>query len=385
VVKAKVLFVDDEENNLVVCEAVCGEHFEVLTATSGEAALELMRTNEVGVLITDQRMPGMTGVELLEKARVEFPDTVRLLITAYSDLPAAVDAINRGRIRRYLKKPWDPDELKAETANALDQFETRRRVQELERQLSRTERVYALGVVAAGIGHELRNPIGWVSTNVNHSLDELDALSEDLNDSVEIGKVQGRIAELRSALQDAAMGAQRVVEIVSAIGMSTTRPASDAELVDLEEVLRLALRLVEGDLHRSARLDLEISGSAWVRGSRTKLSQIVLNLLINAIHAATHNSAAVAVIGARVSLEGDFARLEIADSGTGVPEDARQTIFDPFFTTKPGVGSGLGLAIARKIAQELGGSLDVGRDERLGGAVFCLRLPAERAGTMVSS
>jgi two-component system, NtrC family, sensor kinase len=379
-VSARVLFVDDEDNNLVVCEAVCADHFEVLTATSGEAALALMREQEVGVIIADQRMPGMSGVELLERVRIEFPDVVRLLITAYSDLPAAVDAINRGQIRRYLKKPWQPDELRAETADALEHYTMRRRVRELERRLSQTERVYARGIVAASIGHELRNPIGWVSTNVKHSLIELEALREVVRGTAAEQVCGARLEDLRSALQDAAVGAERVVEIVSAIRGTTVRPAADQELVNLEEVLRLGLRLVEGDLRRSARLDLEVRGAPRVRGSRTKLSQIVLNLLVNAVQAAARNKEREALVGARVALIGNVAELEIADTGMGVPEGEQDRIFDPFFTTKPGVGTGLGLAISRRIAEELGGFLEVGRDVRLGGAVFRLRLPAEIAG-----
>src|SRR4051794_16779011 len=176
----RVLFVDDDEENLLVAEAVCGDDFSVLTARSGAEALSLMRSHEVGVIISDQRMPEMTGVELLEKVQAEFPDTVRLLVTAYSDISAAIDSINRGQVRRYLRKPWEPEELKAEISDALERYLTQRRVRELERRLIQTERVYALGIVAAGIGHELRNPISWISTNLQHSLSELEELGNAL-------------------------------------------------------------------------------------------------------------------------------------------------------------------------------------------------------------
>ena len=375
----KVLFVDDEEGNLVVSEAVCGDDFEVLTARSGAVALELMRAYEVGVIVCDQRMPEMSGVELLEKVQAEFPDSVRLLVTAYADVGAAIDAINRGRVRRYLKKPWEPEELKAEVADALERYLTRRQLRELERRLVQTERVYALGIVAAGIGHELRNPISWITTNLQHSLAELGELSEALkaNDAL---LASGKVDEIRAALQDASMGAERVAEIVSAIQLSMLRPAGESEIVDLEEVMHLSLRLVEGDLRRAGKLDLQVNGSPRVRGSRTQLSQIVVNLLINAIHAVAKLSPAGAVIAVRIGTDGKLASLEVADCGAGVPEQDRERIFDPFFTTKPGVGTGLGLAISRKIAAELGGTLEVDRDGRLGGAVFRLTLPAQVPG-----
>jgi len=370
----KVLFVDDDESNLVVCEAVCGDEFDVLTASSGTEALALMRTHEVAVVVTDQRMPYMTGVELLEQIRVEFPDAARVLVTAYADAHAAIDAINRGRVRRYLKKPWEPSELKAELLDGFERYSTQRRIKELERRLIQTERVYALGIVAAGIGHELRNPISWIATNLAHSLNEISELGRVLA-AKDVVKAAGKLDEIRAALQDANTGTERVIEIVSAIQLSMVRPASETELVDLEEVVRLALRLVDGDLRRAAHVEVDVQSAARVSGSRTQLSQIVVNLLVNAIHAVSKTPLDRAAIHVRVNADERFVTLEVGDSGSGVPEQDRERIFDPFFTTKPGVGTGLGLAISRKIAVDLGGSLEVGRDARLGGACFRLSLP----------
>jgi C4-dicarboxylate-specific signal transduction histidine kinase len=370
----KVLFVDDDESNLIVSQAVCGDEFDVLTAADGAQALALMRTHEVAVIVSDQRMPNMTGVELLEQVHLEFPDTARVLVTAYSDAHAAIDAINRGRVRRFLKKPWEPSELRAEIMDGLERYSTQRRIKELERRLIQTERVYALGIVAAGIGHELRNPISWIATNLAHSLTEL----ADLRRVLDGRDAAAKIDEIQAALQDANTGTERVIEIVSAIQLSMVRPASENELVNLEEVVRLALRLVEGDLRRAGHVELDVQSSARVSGSRTQLSQIVVNLLVNAIHALAKTPLDKAVISVRVSADERFSRLEVADSGPGVPDQDRERIFDPFFTTKPGVGTGLGLAISRKIALDLGGSLEAARDARLGGAVFRLSLPVQR-------
>ncbi|HWZ92492.1 MAG TPA: response regulator, partial [Polyangiaceae bacterium] len=152
---AKVLFVDDDESNLIVCRESCGSEFPVLTADGAEAALEMLSKHEVGAIIADQRMPGTTGVALLERVHAEYPDTIRLLITAYSDIRAAIDAINCGHVRRYLKKPWLPEELRNEVREALEAYRLKRERDALDIRLRETERVYALGVVAASIGHEL--------------------------------------------------------------------------------------------------------------------------------------------------------------------------------------------------------------------------------------
>jgi C4-dicarboxylate-specific signal transduction histidine kinase len=373
---AKVLFVDDDEANLVVCEAVCSDEFDVLVAADAVSALELMRSNEVGVIISDQRMPEMTGVELLEVVRERHPEAVRLLITAYSNTPAAVDAINRGQVRRYLKKPWEPQELKAEVRQALEWYHTQRRIEQLERRLTQTERVYSLGVIAAGIGHELKNPISWITGNLEHTLlrfDRLRKLAEEPN--IDPSALRREVDQISDTIGDAKQGADRVCEIVQGIKMSVVQPSAEVVPVDLEEVLRLTLRLVSGELRRRARVAVNASGHAFVRGSSTQLSQIVLNLLVNALQAVNKDEVKTKQVAVRLFREGPNIRLEVADSGSGVPEEDRERIFDPFFTTKPGVGSGLGLAISRKIAEDFGGSLGVSRDRELGGAVFQLSLP----------
>jgi C4-dicarboxylate-specific signal transduction histidine kinase len=377
---AKVLIVDDEEGNLIVCEAVCGETFDLITAANADAALELMRQHEVGVIVADQRMPGMNGVELLERVRNEYPDTVRLLMTAYTDMPAAIDSINRGHVRRYLKKPWKPEELKADIQEALDWYHTNRRLHELEQRLIQTERVYALGIVAAGIGHELRNPIGWISSNLQHSMAELSEVHELLAKQPGYDRlISIKVEEVSASLTDATTGVQRVQEIVSGIEMSTVRPSGEPEVVSLADVVKLSLRLVGGPLKRSARLELDIEGAPRVKGSSTQLSQIVLNLLVNAFQAVADQAPNRRIVSARIRADAEFAHLEIADAGPGVAESDAERIFHPFFTTKPGVGSGLGLAISRRIAEELGGRLTVERDEALGGARFRLSVALREA------
>ena len=161
-----ILYVDDDESNLTVLEAACTPEFRVLTASSADAAMEILHREEVAVLLVDQRMPGMTGVEFFETTREDFPDTVRLLITAYSDLTDAVNAINRGQVRGYIRKPWEPEELKATLRGAIEIHETRHKVHELEQRLLDVERVYALGVAAAGVAHELRTPLQSLMTSL---------------------------------------------------------------------------------------------------------------------------------------------------------------------------------------------------------------------------
>lgn len=367
----KVLFVDDDEANLVVCEAACGDDFDVLTATSADAALELMKREEVGVIVADQRMPGTTGVELLERVRVDYPDTVRVLITAYSDIQAAIAAINRGRVRRYLRKPWEPGELKAELRDALDIYAMSRKLSAMDVRLRETERVYALGIVAASIAHEMKNPMMWVTNSLSFAQNELRKLSDQSGS----GPIKARLEEIEASLTDTRTGVDRVVDIVRGIELPTRSDAGTLKPVDFAEVLRLSLRLVSGELMRCASLELDVTCAPKVKASATKLGQVVLNLIVNAMQAVASRPRSENTISVRLRVEDAWTVLEVADNGPGISEQDLGRIFDPFFTSKAGVGTGLGLAISRRIVEELDGSLVAGRDERLGGACFTVRLP----------
>jgi two-component system, NtrC family, sensor kinase len=372
-----VLYVDDDVANLVVFEAICAGAFPVLTATSAKAAIELLETHHVGVLLTDQRMPGQTGVELLERARIVYPDTIRLLVTAYSDLQAAVDAINRGHVRRYLRKPWDHEELRGELRDSLELYELTRRVRTLEKRVRETERVYALGVVAASVAHEIRNPIGWVVNNCHVMRLQIERLRKEVA-SPDLGpeRIAEEIARMEEALEDVEIGAQRVIEVVKGVEISSRPSAHDDQLVDLGQIMQWTLKLVRGVAQYDARFDVAPGPWPTIRGSANKVCQVLLNLLTNAIHAVRDAAPGRRWVRLRHITEDAWVFIEVEDGGPGVPQTIGEKIFDPFFTTKDGEGSGLGLAISRNIAREMGGDLElVPSDGTTSGALFRFRVP----------
>ncbi|MES2761176.1 MAG: response regulator [Bacteroidota bacterium] len=108
----KVLYVDDEENNLMAFKASFRRYFTIYTARSSDEAQEILKEHTIHILITDQRMPGTLGTELLAKAVVNYPHQIRILLTGFSDIEALKDAVNRGQIFRYLQKPWNDEELR---------------------------------------------------------------------------------------------------------------------------------------------------------------------------------------------------------------------------------------------------------------------------------
>jgi len=134
--KITVLFVDDEENNLFSFKASFRLKYNVLTANSGDKALEILTKNQVHIIISDQRMPEMTGVEFFEKVLEKFPDAIRILLTGYADMNAVVDAVNKGKIFHYLAKPWNEEELDLTINRAYEKYLEKARLKEMNEKLS---------------------------------------------------------------------------------------------------------------------------------------------------------------------------------------------------------------------------------------------------------
>ena len=353
-----VLYVDDEPANLVVFAAGLRGTVSVVTAPSGATALELMRKQEIAVLVADQRMPGMSGVDLLSAVRNEFPDTVRILMTAYSDLEAAIDAINRGHVHLYLRKPWEPVELRQVLVQAVERYRAVRWANELERRMRETERMYALGVIATGVAHELRGPLTALSMN-------LELMSGQLDEPAKRSSVL-------ASLHDCRLSVRAIADIVSGVELST-RKRTDED-VNLREVVEFAVRSALGELRHRGQVSLTVNDVPPIRGSRTRLGQVVLNLLVNAIEALDPAQRLRNLLTVTLGLDEGFALLTVEDNGSGIAPDVASRVFDPFFTTKADGGTGLGLAISKQIVVELGGQIEVssvvGR-----GTTFRVRLP----------
>lgn len=135
--KINVLYIDDEVDNLNSFKAVFRREFKVFIAESAKEGRKIMDANKIEVILTDQRMPDVTGVEFLASIKDEFPDCMRILVTGYSDLNAVIDAINKGEVYRYVSKPWENDDLKILIHQAYEVYRLRRENKELTATLLR--------------------------------------------------------------------------------------------------------------------------------------------------------------------------------------------------------------------------------------------------------
>jgi response regulator RpfG family c-di-GMP phosphodiesterase len=134
--KIDILYVDDEENNLVSFKATFRLKYNVLIASSADAAIKILESKPVEIIITDQRMPQMTGIEFLEKIIDKYPDPIRILLTGYADMNAVIDAVNKGKIFHYLSKPWSEQELSESIKKAFEVFQSNKEIKEMNSKLA---------------------------------------------------------------------------------------------------------------------------------------------------------------------------------------------------------------------------------------------------------
>jgi signal transduction histidine kinase len=372
-----ILYVDDDTSNLVVLQAACADTFRVEIVSNGPAALEVMAHSEVAVLLADQRMPGMTGIELCEMTAERHPDTVRMLITAYADMSETVQAINRGKVSRYVRKPWDPAELKAVLRDSVDVYKTRMRLRHLERRFIETERTYALGVIAAGFAHEVRSPLASLVMNNDLARTRLGELQAALEPLGGVTPLHWELIEkIGRHVAAADQSAERLREITEGIDLSHRR--TDTQITtDMHQILDLTLKLVRSTISRRAILETQVEPVPYVFGSPSKLGQVLTNLLINAVQAMPERPRAENLITIDLRAMDGSVELAISDNGIGMSAETLERIFDPFFTTKSEGGTGLGLAISKTIVEEAGGRIEVSSEEGQGSR-FTVWLPVAR-------
>lgn len=228
-----------------------------------------------------------------------------------------------------------------------------------EARMLELDRMVAVGTLAAGVAHEINNPLTFVSGN-------LDLLEAALVDAP---------SEIRAALVDARTGAQRIQRIVGDLSGLSRDERPVLGRVDLVEVVELSLRITDTELRHRAQVERELAAVEPVLVDPRRLGQVVTNLLLNAAHAIPVGRVSENRVTVRTAMRGANVALEVADTGCGIEEHLLEEIFDPFMTTKsPGEGTGLGLAISRQIVETFGGRIEVESEVGVG-TTFRVLLP----------
>lgn len=368
-----VLLVDDETLNLQALAALLEADYRVHTATDGPRALALLANPDIAagiqVVISDQRMPRMTGVEFLKEVRTQRPDIKCLLLTGYNDMNAVVGAINDAGIYRYMQKPVEIQELRLALLRATEAWQLEHDNRELMAALSRSyERLAELDSAKTSflryLSHEVNTPLNWLAATTVIERAALSPETRQMIDYVDCGRE--RLYGLVSA----------VVRYFEAAGLESSRQQEPVNLSPLLAQLADGLR---STLAGQFSLQVEQPEILMLQTDPVLLAEVIGHLLENAVsHALRGGTSAEVVVRAR--LEALRVVIEVHNSGRTPDPDTLPRLFEPFFfcgSLHGANGFGLSLATARALAAAVGGVLEADTATVFGSGL-CLRLTLPR-------
>ena len=363
----KVLVVDDEPDVLSSVHDLLRINYEVVTCQRPSEALDhLKAASEIAVILSDQRMPGMTGVQLLQQAQAIRPETTRLLFTAYADIRTVIDAINEGHVFRYITKPWESEELESVIRQAVERhdmiLERNRLLAELQSTNAKLAEANRLkGVFLEVASHELNTPVTVVL-----GLTDLWKLSLPKDVS---GPERQWVERINSAARRLAKTVQRMFKLVQNKEFGQTL---DLETVPVPSLIGDAIDEIKPYLEaRQQRVELEIEPQAdTIEADASKIMDVLVNLLANAIKF-TADRGTIRVQASRVEGDSDWIKVVVKDEGIGVHPGDQQYLFEPFFTGFDTLhhssgeyqfgkrGIGLGLCLVKTFVELHGGRVEV--------------------------
>jgi len=350
----KVLYIDDEENNLLAFKASFRRQYEIYTAISAAEGLKILQNISVEVIIADQKMPETTGVEFFKSISKNYPDPIRILLTGYTDITALADAINHGDIYRYITKPWNDLELHNSIKNAHDAYKAkidlRNKVRELEKTNDELNRfIYS-------ISHELRAPLVSVIGIVN--LVKMEGLFNSSGEYWEL--IESCSVKLDYYIQ-------KTLQYYK-----NNKNLSDKAEINFPKLVEEIIQEYSPN-EPDTKFNVSINQTEPFYGDTFRIEVILGNLISNAIKYQKEEAGAKLVdISIHVSMIS--AEIIIKDNGLGILNEHLDKIFTQFFKAKNNRGSGLGLFIVKEALNKIGGTISVSSTVNQG-TTFKINIP----------
>ncbi|HEX4450974.1 MAG TPA: hybrid sensor histidine kinase/response regulator [Kofleriaceae bacterium] len=363
-----VLYVDDERGNRVVFETSMKAEFNVRVASEPAEALQVLESTDVAVIVTDMRMPTMSGEELLRIAKERWPQTIRMVVTAYSDIEPILRAINEGLVARYIIKPWVRTELMQVLRWATEAWALSRDSAAVHRRLLETERLATLGSISGMLVHDLKQPLMSLAVNAEllKELADFAPVLRQALDSVSIpnrGHLIEMIDELGQVTDDIKTSIDHLNTLISSLrGFSTQRRPDPSTPISTDPlpILRHAMSVCQ-ELAVKVRAQIGYDGPRElprVRIPPTELTQVLINLVANGAQAVAARGSPNGRVSIQASESAGMLVLEVKDDGVGMTADVLKRVGTPFFTTRA-QGTGLGLAQCQRLIGTAGGRLAI--------------------------
>jgi len=357
--------VDDERANRIVFEQSLGTEFRIQAVPDGPSALAVLDREEVAVLVTDMRMPGMSGEELLRIAKERKPATIRMVVTAYADVEPILRAINEGLVARYIIKPWLRPELVQVLRWAIEAWTFSRNSLALYSRLMETERLATLGSIAGALVHDLKQPLMSLLCNAE-LLRELAKSSETLERALAhvpltVDERERLIELLRdldsvtSDLRTSTLHLSSLIDGLRELGKPRDK-ATGTHVTDPLPIVRHAMAVCQ-ELAIKGHASILYEGPTAlprVQMSATELTQVLINLVQNGAQAVAARGAPQGTVSIVARTEQNMLELCVRDDGVGMPPEVLGRVGTPFFTTRA-EGTGLGLAQCQRLVGSAGG------------------------------
>jgi two-component system NtrC family sensor kinase len=366
-----LLLVDDETDfRNTLAKRLLKRGLHSIHAPDGETCLAMLAKQPVDVVVMDVMMPGINGIDALLKIKKLYHETEVILLTGNANTQDGVEGIKSGAFD-YLTKPVEFEHLLGKIVQAYDKIISDREQKaakeyrtRIEQQMVATERLAALGTLAAGVAHEINNPLAIINESAGYLRTVLQ--------KKDLAEIPYR-AFFDKALEKIETSVKRARTITHQLLADVGKNEQVLAEIDMQALLSETVQLIRRDAgSKGIRVNLEADWSQrtlWA--DPNQIRQVLINLLNNAIHATDKDGE----ITVRLQWTDTGASIDIIDSGTGIPKENLDRIFEPFFSTKaPGKGTGLGLFVSRDIVEKFGGKLTV--ESQLGeGTCFSLYIP----------